>query len=68
MSLRSIILLLNSLGLLGYLAWLILGNERIFYTQAGIVFLLPCLPFFFVYFFLLRGDNVASDHDPGHGD
>lgn len=64
MSLRSLILLLNSVGLLGYFGWLIFGGQRILYTQAGVMFLLPCLPFFFVYFFLFRGGE-PSDHDPG---
>ncbi|HMO52286.1 MAG TPA: hypothetical protein PKE26_13960 [Kiritimatiellia bacterium] len=61
---RTFILALNTIGLLGYLLWLVLGHQRILYTQAGVLFLLPCLPFFFVYFFLHRGSSVEHDHDP----
>lgn len=64
MTLRSVILLGNTAGLLGYLTWLVYSGERILYTQAGILYLLPCLPFFFVFFFLFRGQTLP-DHDPG---
>jgi hypothetical protein len=64
-SLRAVVLLLNTAGLAGYFAWLIFGGQRILYTQTGVMYLLPCLPFFFVYFFIFRGGGEPPDHDPG---
>jgi len=63
--LHNIILLLNTAGLLGYLAWLVLGHEHILYNQKGVLFLLPCLPFTFIYLFLIkhRRPEVDDDHD-----
>lgn len=47
--LEWLVLAINSVGFIGYLVWLSRGSERIFYTQDGVLYLLPCLPFFFVY-------------------
>ena len=63
MKLRTLILLLNSAGLMFYLGWLVFGHQRILYTQTGVVYLLPCLPFFFVYFFLFRGAKTEGEDD-----
>lgn len=65
--LRRIVLWVNTLGLLVFLAWLAWGGQRIFHTQNGIVYLLPCLPFFFVYVFLSRraGEGENDDDDSG---
>jgi len=65
MKLRNSIILLNTGGLLFYLGWLVFGHQRILYTQAGVLFLLPCLPFFFVYFFLFRGARSEGEDDNG---
>ncbi len=59
------VLWLNTAGLLGYLLWLIFGQQRIFYTQEGVLYLLPCLPFFFVFFVLLRSGKSGLDEDQG---
>ncbi len=59
--------ILNSAGFLGYLVWLVKGSShRIFYTQDGVLYLLPCLPFFFVFFSLLRQhpSEAPSDDKP----
>lgn len=55
------VFLVNTAGLVAYLAWLVFGHPRIFYTQDGIVYLLPCLAFFFVYFFLFRGGQKEPE-------
>jgi hypothetical protein len=64
-TLRAAVAALNTLGLIGYLGWLVFGHERILYTQAGILFLLPCLPFVFVFAFLFRGPRDEPDDDEG---
>ncbi len=63
MKLRALILALNTLGLLGYFLWLVTGHQQILYTQAGVLYLLPCLPFFFVYFYLYRKTNDEPDEE-----
>jgi hypothetical protein len=52
--LEKAVFVINTAGLLVYLAWLMSGTQRIFYTQDGVLYLLPCLLFFFVYAFLFR--------------
>jgi hypothetical protein len=47
--------------LLGFLLWLVYSRERIFYTQEGVLYFLPCLPFFFVYFFMFRTAQAEED-------
>jgi len=61
--LHHIILLLNTAGLLGYLAWLVFGHEHILYNQKGVLFLLPCLPFTFIYLFLAKQRHPDGDDD-----
>lgn len=43
------IVTVNTIGLAIYLLWLAWARRPIFYTQDGILYLLPCVPFFFVY-------------------
>jgi len=57
-----VVLLANTAGLLAYFFWLVFGEARILYTQDGVLFLLPCLPFFFVYFFLFRGGKQEPEY------
>ena len=61
--LRVTVISINTIGLLGFLAWLIFSRERIFYTQDGVLFFLPVLPFFFVYFFVFRSPAPEEDTD-----
>lgn len=61
--LRVTVIVINTLGLLGFLVWLIFSRERIFYTQDGVLFFLPVLPFFFVYFFVFRSPPPEEDTD-----
>lgn len=65
--LERLVLAVNTAGFVAYLAWLVMGSERIFYTQDGVLFLLPCLPFFFIYVYLLRKrkqpeESAEEDH------
>jgi hypothetical protein len=59
--LRAVIIGLNTLGLVGFLGWLIFSHERILYTQEGVLYFLPCLPFFFIYFFIFRHPPPEED-------
>jgi len=65
--LRRLVLLVNTVGLLLFLAWLAWGGQRIFHTQNGVVYLLPCLPFFFVYVFLARRAGEGENDDDSGG-
>jgi hypothetical protein len=56
-----ILLVLNTLGLLGYLFWLVFRAGAFMYTQEGVLYLLPCLPFFFVYFSILHRYRASQD-------
>lgn len=61
-----VLLGLNTLGLLGYLYWLVSRAGEFMYSQDGILYLLPCIPFFFVYLTLLRHhdpDDSPEDED-----
>ena len=60
-SLYRVVLILNSIGMLAYVGWLVFGRQRIFYTQDGVLFFLPCIPFFFVYFMLLKSRASRKD-------
>jgi len=66
--LHTIILLLNTAGLIGYLAWLVFGHEHILYNQKGVLYLLPCLPFTFIYLFLAKLRRPEDDYDHDGGD
>lgn len=66
--LRFAVLALNTFGLLAYLAWLVWGHQRIFYAQDGILYLLPCLAFVFVYAMLFRGPRTDVFDDDEEGD
>lgn len=67
--LEKAVFVINTAGLVVYLAWLMSGMQRIFYTQDGVLYLLPCLLFFFVYAFLFRTHTKSespSEEEP-HG-
>lgn len=48
-ALSLFVLAVNTVGFLGYLSWLALRDDKIFYAQDGVLMLLPCIPFIFVY-------------------
>jgi len=61
------ILLLNSMGLLLYLTWLIRGSvHRILYTQDGVLYLLPCLVFAFVFVAVYQAHYREDLDDEDH--
>lgn len=56
------ILVLNTAGFAAYAFWLVIASNAIFYTQDGVLYLLPGLPFFFVYAYLLgRADPPKAE-------
>lgn len=62
--LEHVVLVVNSLGLLVYLLWLVFRSTRIFYTQDGVLYLLPCVPFFFVFAYVFhRNKPVKTERD-----
>ncbi len=46
---EKFLVVLNTLGFLGYLYWLVFRAGSFMYSQEGVLYLLPCLPFFFIY-------------------
>ncbi len=55
---------LNTLGFIAYLAWLAGSHERILTEREGVIFLLPCVAFIFVFVFLRsarRRDAEAAE-------
>lgn len=60
--LRGLVWGLNALGCLAYLIWLIREPEqRVFNTQEGVLYLLPVLPFAFVFLALLLRPPAQSE-------
>lgn len=47
--LTALIWVLNSVGFVAYLAWLATCRERIMESREGVLFLLPCVVFLFVF-------------------
>jgi 4-hydroxybenzoate polyprenyltransferase len=66
--LRRVVLVVNTVGLLVFLVWLAASGQRIFNTQEGVLYLLPCLPFFFVFAFLARGAGEGAVDEEGLDD
>lgn len=54
----------NVVGLLVYLYWLSTRSERLFYHADGVLFLLPCILFIFVFLYLRHGPVHPEDRDP----
>jgi len=61
------VLALNKAGLMGYLFWLAFRSRRIMYAQDGVLYLLPCVAFFFVFAYLLRR-KPGTPAEPGGRD
>jgi hypothetical protein len=57
------LLVLNTVGLLVYLFWLVFKAGTFMYTQEGVLYLLPCLPFLFVYFSVFQQRRAADEED-----
>jgi hypothetical protein len=62
--LERLILVVNSLGFAAYLFWLVARSGRIFYTQEGVLYLLPCVAFFFVFAFIARSRQAEEEPRP----
>ncbi len=60
---EKLILLLNSAGFAAYLFWLAVGAGTIFDTQEGVLYVLPCIPFFFVYIYLFAGRTAQDEEE-----
>ena len=66
-AMEAVILGLNTAGLLAYLFWLVFRSRRIMYAQDGVLYLLPCVIFFFVFAYLLRRRPGSSKTPAGTG-
>lgn len=53
---------LNTLGFIAYLIWLASSHERILTEREGVIFLLPCVVFLFV-FVSLRAASKRTAED-----
>ena len=49
-------LILNAVSLTVYMLWMMSVSDRVFYTQEGILYFLPCLPLFFVFAWCAKND------------
>lgn len=59
--LARIVLAVNAAGFLGYLAWLALREDRILYAQDGILYVLPCVPFLFIFAYFVHAHRRARE-------
>lgn len=64
--LTLVVKIINSLGLAAYLVWLATSHERIMYSGQGVVYLLPCVAFIFVFACLRHGPHVDDNEAPEH--
>lgn len=62
--LEYLVLIVNTIGFAGYLFWLVFKSGRIFYIPDGVLYLLPCVPFFFVYIFVLHRRKPPNPENP----
>jgi hypothetical protein len=63
--LKRAVWILNTCGLVFYLAWLAtMGDKPFLREQDGIVYFLPVLPFFFVYMLMLEPKAQPPPGDP----
>ncbi|MCZ7592368.1 MAG: hypothetical protein M5U15_09545 [Kiritimatiellae bacterium] len=52
---------LNTLGFIAYLVWLAGSHERILTEREGVIFLLPCVAFIFVFVCLRAASNRTAE-------
>ena len=60
-TLVNLVLAINTLGFLGYLGWQAMRDDKIFYAQDGVLYLLPCIPFIFVFAYLVHARRRARE-------
>lgn len=58
--------IVNSAGFLAYLVWLATSHERIMYSRQGVLYLLPCVAFLFVFACLRYVPREDDDEAPEH--
>ncbi|MBU4461211.1 MAG: hypothetical protein KJ579_11630 [Verrucomicrobia bacterium] len=47
--LPGLVAAVNGAGFIGYLVWLASRGRRLFFEPQGVIYLLPCIAFFFVF-------------------
>jgi hypothetical protein len=47
--LPGLVAAINGAGFIGYLVWLASRGRRLFFEPQGVIYLLPCIAFFFVF-------------------
>ena len=55
---------INSVGFVAYLVWLATSHERIMYSRQGVLYLLPCVIFIFVFACLRPVPRADDDEAP----
>lgn len=55
---------INSIGFAAYLVWLATSHERIMYSRQGVLYLLPCVIFIFVFASLRPVPRADDDEAP----
>ncbi|MCB1068921.1 MAG: hypothetical protein H7A43_01945 [Verrucomicrobia bacterium] len=60
---RMLLIVLNTIGLALYIYWLATREDLILYSTAGVLYLLPCVPFIFVLIAAWHGNPVNEDEE-----
>lgn len=65
-SMPGVVAAVNGAGFVGYLFWIAGRGRRIFFDPQGIIYLLPCVAFIFVFACLAsrKGQAPSADDDP----
>ena len=59
--LLRVVLAVNTAGFAAYLGWLAWRDDRILYAQDGILYVLPCVPFLFVFAYVVHARRRARE-------
>jgi hypothetical protein len=65
-SMPGVVALVNGAGFVGYLFWIAGRGRRIFFDPQGIIYLLPCVAFVFVFACLASRRGQAPSEDTEH--
>ncbi|MBM4153782.1 MAG: hypothetical protein FJ221_01955 [Lentisphaerae bacterium] len=65
-SMPGVVAAVNGAGFVGYLFWIAGRGRRIFFDPQGIIYLLPCVAFIFVFACLASRKVQASSADDEH--
>lgn len=66
LSMPGVVAVVNGAGLVGYLFWIAGRGRRIFFDPQGIIYLLPCVAFIFVFACLSSRKGQPPAADAGH--